>query len=63
MATHQQFQVEPVQLFQSGHGFTIANQHHRPLFSIVYHTAPKPTSPRDAITAVLANAIEVTNYG
>jgi hypothetical protein len=63
MATYQQFQVESVQPFLSGHGFNITNQSHRPLFSIVYRTATEADAARDAITAALANAIEVSNYG
>jgi hypothetical protein len=63
MPTYQQFQVEPVQPFANGHGFNIANQHHRPLFSIVYATAPEADAARDAIKTALANAVEVTNYG
>ena len=63
MPTHQQFQVEPVQAFLNGHGFNITNQHHRPLFSIVYSNADEAGAARDAIEAALATAIEVSNYG
>jgi hypothetical protein len=63
MPTYQQFQVEPVQPFLSGYGFNITDQHHRPLFSIVYRTAPEADAARDAVTAALANAIEVSSYG
>jgi hypothetical protein len=62
MPTHQQFQVEPVQQFLNGHGFNISNQHHRPLFSIVYPSAAEAQAAHDAITAALAGAIEVHNH-
>jgi hypothetical protein len=61
MPTYQQFQVEPVQPFLNGHGFNISNQHHRPLFSIVYPAAAEAETARDAISAALAKAIEVSN--
>jgi hypothetical protein len=61
MATYQQFQVEAVQRFLNGHGFNITNQHHRPLFSVVYQTEAE--AGRAAIAAALAKATEVTNYG
>lgn len=63
MATYQQFQVEAVQPFANGHGFNIANQHHRPLFSIVYPTKAEAEAARNAIIAALTKAIEVSNYG
>jgi hypothetical protein len=62
MATYQQFQVDAVQRFLSGHGFHITNQHHRPLFSVVYQTEAEAEAGRDAIAAALAKATEVSNY-
>lgn len=62
MTAHQQFQVELVQLVTSGFGFNVSNQHHRPLFSIVYSNRHEAEAARDAIAAALTNAIEVTNH-
>jgi hypothetical protein len=62
MPTYQQFHVEPVQAFLNGHGFNITNQHHRPLFSVVYPTLAEAEAARDAISAALSKAIEVSNY-
>jgi hypothetical protein len=62
MPAHQQFQVEPVQQYQNGHGFNISNQYHRPLFLIVYPTDAEAAVAHDAVAAALANAIEVWNF-
>jgi hypothetical protein len=62
MPTSRQFQIDPVQPFLNGHGFNITDQHHRPLFSIMYRTAAEADAARNAVTAALADAIEVTSH-
>jgi hypothetical protein len=62
MATYQQYQVEPIQMFLTSYGFTISNQHHRPLFSVVYSARDEAEAAHDTIEATLATAIEVSNY-
>jgi hypothetical protein len=59
---HQQFQVEPVQQYPNGYGFSISNQYHRPLFLIVYPTDAEAAAAHSAIAAALADAIEVWNF-
>jgi hypothetical protein len=57
MPVHQQFQVEPVQQYPNGHGFSISNQYHRPLFLIVYPTDAAAEAAHSAIATALANAM------
>lgn len=69
MATYEHFKLGDVVSVQagltgpSGYGFSICNQHGRPLLSITYPTAVEAKAAHTAIAEALANASAVGTPG